>query len=310
MLGKASGGRRSGFEKLETLPETGSVQQRIKDPFSVPLTDGADELEELAMVQPVGASEGPVSSEPMEVFAPALQVNMYTIRNLLDLLTTGLSTVAPEGGIYRVQKHAFGGPPGRDPGLRRLAATVMGGPVSKKRLWADSLFSQRLPVSKPIRVFPRGIDLDTIQVRAKGPEDEAEPYRYVLNGFCRMTGALGAALLLQDGSGSYGPGQVTGILRRSAGRLVFGILNSMNTKYLSMRVVLIVEGALNLLSGMEDRLVGSARNRISRLAFLPAWGNGRSAYLLLTATGGSDPWDVKAIGLKLGLVPAPGTIDP
>ena len=309
MPGTVSGGSHSEFEQLETLPEAGGMQQPVKSQPSAPSAIRADNLEELSAVQPADESELPAWNESAEASTPTVHVSVHTIRDLLDLLKTGLPTVAAEGGIYRVQRHAFGGPPGRDSGLRRLAAAVIGGPAPEGPLDHGRL-PQLLPDGEPLRMLTCGVDLDVMQAGSEVADEASEPFRAALNSLCRMTDALGAALLLRDRSGGYRPRQVTGILRCSAERLTFASGDPVTARYLARRVALIAAGSLRLLGGIESHFVGPARTRIGRIAFLPAWADGRPAYLLLTAMDGVGPWDVHSITLQLGLVPAAGPPPP
>lgn len=309
MPGTVSGGSHLEFEKLETLPEAGGMRQPAKRLPSVPSAIGADNLEELSAIQPVEEAALLARREPPEESTPAVQISVHTIQDLLDLLKTGLPAVAAEGGIYRVQHHAFDGPPGRDSDLRRLAAAVIGGLATEGPLDHGRPL-QRLPDSEPLRMLACGIDLDAMQAGSEETDEAPEPFSAELDCLCRMTDALGAALLLRDLSGGYQPRQVTGILRCSAERLTFASGDPVTTRYLARRVALIASGSLRLLDGIEGRFAGPARARIGRLAFLPAWAEGKLAYLLLTATDGVSPWDVHAITLQLGLVSMPGQPSP
>ena len=126
-------------------------------------------------------------------------VSVHTIRDLLDLVATDLPAVAVEGGIFRVQPHAYDGFLGRDPGLSRLAAAVIGDSATDRRL-DDGVVPVRPQDCEPLPLFARGIDLDAFRA-GQGKDEAEERFRGTLNRLCRRTDALGAALLVRDRSG-------------------------------------------------------------------------------------------------------------
>ena len=299
-LGSPSGGAPPEFEKLEELPAVGGVRKPAELRAITPSAADSEQLEELPMVEQSKGSVRPERDASRKRARPAAHVSVHTIRDLLDLVATDLPAVAAEGGIFRVQPHAYDGFLGRDPGLSRLAAAVIGDSATDRRL-DDGVVPVRPQDCEPLPLFARGIDLDAFRA-GQGKDEAEERFRGTLNRLCRRTDALGAALLVRDRSGGYRPSQVHGILRRSADRLAFASDDPVSARYLARRVALIAAGPPRLLTGMEARFSGPASTRISRLALLPAQADGMPAYLLLTAPDGDSAWDVHTLVLRLGLV--------
>lgn len=294
MPGTAEDGRPPEFEELETLPVVdGDRYPAMRSALALPAR-GVERIEELPAVEETDAAERP---ERVDLHT----VREHTVRELFDLVADDSPAVAVEGGIYRVQRHAYGrsGEGGRDPGLRRLAAAVTGGSPSR-RPGAPA----RPPDGEPLQLLPGGIDLDAFAAGAAA--DQAEPFIRALNRLCRRAEAIGAALLVREPSGGYRARQVTGVLRRSAGRLTFARDDPVAARYLTRRVTVIAVGPPRL-AGMADRLPDAARSRIARLALLPAQAGGRPAYLLLTASDDGRAWDAPTLAARLGLVRGEGS---
>lgn len=293
--GTADGDRPPEFEELETLPAAGGDRYPAMRPALALPARGVERVEELEALPTV---EEPDAAERPE------RLDLHTIRELFDLVADDSPAVAAEGGIYRVQRHAYGrsGGGGRDPGLRRLAAAVIGG--SPRSPGAPA----RSPDGEPLRLLLGGIDLDAFA--AGSAADAAEPFNRALNRLCRRAKAIGAALLLRESSGGYRARQVTGILRRSAGRLTYAPDDPVAARYLTRRVTVIAVGSPYRLAGMAERLPAAARSRIARLALLPAQAGGRPAYLLLAAADDGRAWDAPTLAARLGLVRAAGSGTP
>lgn len=295
--GTADGDRPPEFEELETLPAAGGDRYPAMRPALALPARGVERVEELLEALP--AVEEPDAAERPE------RLDLHTIRELFDLVADDSPAVAAEGGIYRVQRHAYGrsGGGGRDPGLRRLAAAVIGGSPPR-----SPGAPARSPDGEPLRLLPDGIDLDAFA--AGSAADAAEPFTRALNRLCRRAKAIGAALLVRESSGGYRARQVTGILRRSAGRLTYAPADPVAARYLTRRVTVIAVGSPYRLAGMAERLPAAARSRIARLALLPAQAGGRPAYLLLAAADDGRAWDAPTLAARLGLVRAAGSGTP
>lgn len=294
--GTAEDDRLPEFEELETLPVVGGDRYQAMRPALALPARGVERIEELPAVEETDAAERPERVDLHTVREHSMRE--HSMRELFDLVADDSPAVAVEGGIYRVQRHAYG-EGGRDPGLRRLAAAVTGGSPSRR---PGAL--ARLPDGEPLQLLPGGIDLDAFAAGAAA--DQAEPFIRALNRLCRRAEAIGAALLVREPSGGYRARQVTGVLRRSAGRLTFARDDPVAARYLTRRVTVIAVGPPRL-AGMADRLPAAARSRIARLALLPAQAGGRPAYLLLTASDDGRAWDAPTLAARLGLVRADGS---
>ncbi len=285
MVAGTAGGGPQEFEELEALPAACGVRRAaMRQPPAAPgrSVEAVEQpLEELPAVEESDAAGRPE------------QLGVHTIPDLFDLIGDDPPAVAAEGGVYRVQRHAYGRSAGRDPGLRRLAAAVIGGSPARRQ------------DDEPLRLLAGGIDLDAF-VAGAAPDDadEAEPFNRALHRLCRRANALGAALLVREPSGGYRARQVTGILRRSAGRLAFARDDPVAARYLERRVALIAGGPPRLLAGTVDRLPAAARGRIARVALLPAQTGGSPAYLLLAASDDGRAWNAPTLVARLGLVRA------
>ena len=299
--GTAEDDRLPEFEELETLPVVGGDRYQAMRPALALPARGVERIEELPAVEETDAAERPERVDLHTVREHTVRehtVREHSMRELFDLVADDSPAVAVEGGIYRVQRHAYG-EGGRDPGLRRLAAAVTGGSPSRR---PGAL--ARPPDGEPLQLLPGGIDLDAFAAGAAA--DQAEPFIRALNRLCRRAEAIGAALLVREPSGGYRARQVTGVLRRSAGRLTFACDDPVAARYLTRRVTVIAVGPPRL-AGMADRLPAAARSRIARLALLPAQAGGRPAYLLLTASDDGRAWDAPTLAARLGLVRADGS---
>ena len=87
------------------------------------------------------------------------------MRELLELAANDQPAVAVEDGVYRVQAHAYGVVPGRDPGLRRLAAAVIGGTADAGGRAGDDLPVRR-DEGDALQVTEHGIELDAFTASA------------------------------------------------------------------------------------------------------------------------------------------------
>lgn len=293
--GTADGDRPPEFEELETLPAAGGDRYPAMRPALALPARGVERVEEELEALPT--VEEPDAAERPE------RLDLHTIRELFDLVADDSPAVAAEGGIYRVQRHAYGrsGRGGRDPGLRRLAAAVIGGSPPR-----SPGAPARSPDGEPLRLLLGGIDLDAFA--AGSAADAAEPFTRALNRLCRRAKAIGAALLVRESSGGYRARQVTGLLRRSAGRLTYAPDDPVAARYLTRRVIAV--GSPYRLAGMAERLPAAARSRIARLALLPAQAGGRPAYLLLAAADDGRAWDAPTLAARLGMVRAAGSGTP
>ena len=288
-----------GIEGLETLPAVGNVPDPLRPLPPVPGSPGDERLEELPVADESDPFEPPKRSGRFRASESA-RVGLHTIRDLLDLISSDLPVVAVEGGVYRIQQHAYGGAGRRDPGLHRLAAAVIGVSAADEQP-ADGRDRE------PLRLLASGVDLDAFAGDAADEEAEggwAEAFSGALIRICRRAGAVGAALMVRDASGAYQPRRAVGLLRRSAGRLAFASDDTVTTRYLARRIALIADGPLRLISGIDERFADGARERIGRFAFLPARACGRPAYLLLAARASGGPWDAAPLAARLGLVSA------
>ncbi len=308
MSGRAGGGSPPEFERLEQLPAVGGLRTPVKPPAPVTSAAGSEDLEELPAAPNTGTSlrsERPAASERNR---PSAYVSVHSMRELLDLVSNDLPAVAVEGGVYRVQPHAYGGTPGRDPGLRRLAAAVIGGKTEDRRPAHDEVAARRHD-GEPLPVMAYGIDLDAFRAGTVD-DDAAKILGEALDRLRRRVDAIGAALLVRDRSGGYRSRQVTGLLRRWAAPLAFAVDDPVAARYLARRVALIAADPLHMIPGLEGRFPTAARERIGRLALLPARADGEPAYLLLAATADAGAWDVHSLIRRLGLVRATGADDP
>lgn len=291
--GTADGDRPPEFEELETLPAADGDRCPAMRPALARPARGVERVEELLELPAVEESAAAERPE---------RLDLHTIRELFDLVAADSPAVAVEGGIYRVQRHAYGrsGGGGRDPGLRRLAAAVTGGSSPRG---PDA--PAQSPDGEPLQLLPGGIDLDAFAAGAAA--EQAEPFIRALNRLCRRAKAIGAALLVHEPSGGYRARQVTEVLRPSAGRLTFASGDPVAARYLTRRIAVIAVGLPRLLAGMADRLPAAARSRIARVALLPAQAGGRPAYLLLAASDDGRAWDAPTLAARLGLVRAEGS---
>ena len=273
------------FEDLEALPLAGGERPPAAaaggaEPAETP-------LEELPLAQESGAAGEPEA------------LGVHTIADLFELAGDDPPAVAVEGGVYRIQRHAYGRPAGRDPGLRRLAAAVTGGAPPRQD-------------GDPLPLRAGGIDLD--RFAAGAPAEGAERVDLIsraLHRLSRRARALGAALLVREPSGWHRARQAAGSLRHSAGRLAIAPDDPVAGRYLARRVALIAAAGppyplagSALLAELARRLPAAARGRIVRAALLPARAGGRPAYLLLTAAGADAAWDAPGLAARLGLTAA------
>lgn len=300
--------------RLEHLPAVGRPRTPVKPP---PVTSTArdEHLEELPPARE--ADESPRSNRRAAVAdsRASAHISVHPMRELLELAATGRPAtgspaVAVEDGVYRVQPHAYGGRPGRDPGLRRLAAAVTGGAAD-----AGGPAGGEVDVGSEdgdaLQVTGYGIEMDAFLADARGDE-QSGTRGASLDRLARRVDAVGAALLVRGRHGGYQAPQIAGILGRTGGRLAFADEDPVAARYLTRRVALIVEDPLHAIPGLGRRFTASARDRIGCLAFLPARATGRPAYLMLAGAHGAGAhgagaWNVHVLVRRLRLVRDAGT---
>ena len=295
--------------RLEQLPAVGRPRTPVKPP---PVTSTArdEHLEELPPARE--AEESPPANRRAAAAEsrPSAHISVHPMRELLDLADMGRTAagrpaVAVEDGIYRVQPHAYGGGPGRDPGLRRLAAAVTGGAAD-----AGGPAGGEVDVGSEdgdaLQVTGYGIEMDAFLADARGDEKSATRGG-PLDRLARRVDAVGAALLVRGRHGGYRPRQIAGILGRAGGRLAFADEDPVAARYLTRRVALIVEDPLQAIPGLGRRFTALARARIGCLSFLPARAGGRAAYLMLAGARGAGAWNVQVLVRRLRLVTDAGT---
>lgn len=284
------------IDELESLPAVGGVSDLLR-PLP-PASSIVDEpLEELPEADEPKTLELSKRSEGAAQTPASVSVSPYTIRDLLKLVSSDLPVVAVEGGVYRIQQQAYGPAGGLDPNLHRLAASVIG----------SSSDDQSPADGDPLRLLASGIDLDTFSGGAECKEaggGAGKEFSAALLCICRRAGAVGAALMVSDASGTYQPQRAVGLLRRLVDRLNFTGEETVVARYLYRRIALIVDGPLRLVSGIDGRFMHDMLKKISRFAFLPAQACGRPAYLLLTARPGDGPWDAARLVSSLRIVGA------
>lgn len=295
--------------RLEQLPAVGRPRKPVKPP-PVTTTDRDEHLEELP---PAREAEEPLRANRRAAAAesrPSAHISVHPMRELLDLAATGRPAVAVEDGVYRVQPHAYGGGPGRDPGLRRLAAAVTGGAAD-----AGGPAAGEVDVGSEdgdtLQVTGYGIEMDAFVADARS-DAQSGTRGGPLDRLARRVDAVGAALLVRGRHGGYRPRQIAGILGRAGGRLAFADEDPVAARYLTRRVALIVEDPLQAIPGLGRRFTASARDRIGCLAFLPARAAGRAAYLMLAGAHGAGDqgagaWNVQVLVRRLRLVRDAGT---
>ena len=289
---------------LEQLPAVGSPRKPTKPAAPVTSRAGDEHLEELPPAPEDGASEW---SDPRTASAgsrPSAHISVHPMRELLELAADDQPAVAVEDGVYRVQAHAYGVVPGRDPGLRRLAAAVIGGTADAGDRAGDDLPVRR-DEGDALQVTEHGIELDAFTAGVGGDEPigvRGGP----LDRLGRRVDAVGAALLVHRESRGFQPRRVTGILSRTALQLAFADEDPVACRYLARRVALVAEDPFRMIPELQRHFPSSARDRIGRLAFLPARAGGEPAYLMLAGAKGEGAWDVHALVGRLGLVGAAG----
>ncbi len=295
--------------RLEQLPAVGRPRKPVKPP---PVTSTAQD-EHLEELPPAREAEEPLRANRRAAAAenrPSAHISVHPMRELLDLAAPGRPAVAVEGGVYRVQPHAYGGGPGRDPGLRRLAAAVTGGAAD-----ADGPAGGEVDVGSEdgdaLQVTGYGIEMDAFLADARGDE-QTGTRGGPLDRLARRVDAVGAALLVRGRHGGYRSRQIAGILDQGGGRLAFADEDPVSARYLTRRVALIVEDPLQAIPGLGRRFAASARDRIGCLSFLPARAGGRAAYLMLAGAQGAGAqgagaWNVQVLVRRLRLVRDAGT---
>jgi len=293
----AGGGSTPEFERLEQLPAVGRPREPAKPPAPAAASAVGDEhLEEL-----------PPASNAEASWWPGARLRVHPMRELLDLAPNALPAVAVEGGVYRIQPDAYGGIPGRDPGLRRLAAAVIGGTAEDGPAAHDDV-AARSRDGEALQMTACGIELDEFMARSGGHE-AAKTHDSPLDRLGRRVDAVGAALLVRGQSGGYRSRQGAGLLRRAAVRLAFAVDDPVTVRYLARRVALIAEDPLRTIPGLDTRFPTAAGDRIDCLAFLPARADGAHAYLMLAAAHGAA-WDVHVLVRRLRLAGAAGPPPP
>lgn len=276
----------------------------MKSPAPVTSTVGDDHLEELP---PASEADAARWSDPPAALAESRSsagISVHPLRELLDLAASDQPAVAVEDGVYRVQPHAYGGVPGRDPGLRRLAASVTGTAAAGGP--AGDFVAVGSDDADKLQVTECGVELDAFTADASG-DRQTGIGGGSLDRLGRRVDAVGAALLVRGRSGGLQPRQVAGLLREHAVRLAFADEDPVAARYLTRRVALIAEDPLRTIPGLDHCFPASARDRIGCLAFLPARAGGEPAYLLLVGANGADAWDVHALVRRLRLVRPGGT---
>ncbi|MDD9988542.1 MAG: hypothetical protein OXQ31_19860 [Spirochaetaceae bacterium] len=293
--------------RLEQLPAVGRPRKPVKPP---PVTSTAQD-EHLEELPPAREAEEPLRANRRAAAAenrPDAHISVHPMRELLDLAASGRPAVAVEDGVYRVQPHAYGGGPGRDPGLRRLAAAVTGGAAD-----AGDPAGGEVDVGSEdgdaLQVTGYGIEMDAFLADARGDE-QTGTRGGPLDRLARRVDAVGAALLVRGRHGGYRPRQIAGILGRAGARLAFADEDPVAARYLTRRVALIVEDPLHAIPGLGRRFAASARDRIGCLSFLPARAGGRAAYLMLAGAHGAEgagAWNLQVLVRRLRLVRDAGT---
>lgn len=293
--------------RLEQLPAVGRPRKPVKPP---PVTSTAQD-EHLKELPPAREAEEPLRANRRAAAAenrPDAHISVHPMRELLDLAASGRPAVAVEDGVYRVQPHAYGGGPGRDPGLRRLAAAVTGGAAD-----AGDPAGGEVDVGSEdgdaLQVTGYGIEMDAFLADARGDE-QTGTRGGPLDRLARRVDAVGAALLVRGRHGGYRPRQIAGILGRAGARLAFADEDPVAARYLTRRVALIVEDPLHAIPGLGRRFAASARDRIGCLSFLPARAGGRAAYLMLAGAHGAEgagAWNLQVLVRRLRLVRDAGT---
>ena len=290
--------------RLEQLPVVGRPRTPVKPTAPVTSTAGDEHLEELPPASEAAASQWSDRRAASAGRRPSAHISVHPLRELLDLAANDQPAVAVEDGVYRVQQHAYGVAPGRDPGLRRLAAAVIGGTAD-----AGGPAGDDMPVGgdegAALQVTEYGIELDAFTAGAGGGEQTGTRGR-PLDRLGRRVDAVGAALLIRGQSRGLQPRRVTGILSRAAGQLAFADEDPVACRYLTRRVALVAEDPFRTIPELKRHFPSSARDRIGRLAFLPARADGEPAYLMLAGAKGAGAWDVHALVGRLGLVRAAG----
>ena len=301
--------------RLEQLPAVGSPRKPVKPP---PVTSTArdERLEELPPARE--AEESPRSNRRAAAAEsrPSAHISAHPMRELLDLAATDRPAVAVEDGVYRVQPHAYGGGPGRDPDLRRLAAAVTGGAADAGGpAGGDGPAGGEADVAgehgDALQVTGYGIEMDAFLADARGDE-QSGTRGGPLDRLARRVDAVGAALLVRGRHGGYQPRQIAGILGRAGARLAFADEDPVAARYLTRRVALIVEDPLQAIPGLGRRFTASVRDRIGCLSFLPARADGQPAYLMLAGAHGAGAhgagsWNVHVLVRRLRLVSDAGT---
>lgn len=305
MRGRAGGRSTPEFERLEQLPAVGGAREPAKPPATAASPAGDEHLEELP---PAPNAEAPRRADRHAASAgrrQGAQLNVHSMRELLDLASDDRPSVAVEGGVYRIQPHAYFGTPGRDPGLRRLAIAVIGGTAEDGHAAHDDV-AVRGRHGEALYVTAHGIELDEL-IAGDGGDEPAETRGSPLDRLGRRVDAVGVALLVCGPSGGYQSRQGTGLLRREAVRLAFADDDPVAARYLTRRVALVAEDPLHTIPGLKGRFSPTTGYRIDCLAFLPARADGGHAYLMLAAAHGAGAWDVHLLVRRLGLVTVAGT---
>lgn len=287
--------------RLEELPAVGSPRKPVSSaPVTAPAGD--EHLEELPPATEAEGSRWPARLAGSADGRPSARVSVHPMRELLELAANDRPAVAVEGGVYRVQPDAYGVVPGRDPGLRRLAAAVIGGTHDAGDPAADELSAGR-DECDALLVTEHGIELDAFTA---GTGERTGTHGGPLDRLARRVDAVGAALLVRGQSRGFESRRVTGILSPAAGQLAFADEDPVARRYLTRRVALVAEDPFRTIPGLMRTFPSSARDRVARLAFLPARLDGEPAYLMLAGAKGSGDWDVHALVRRLGLVWAAG----